>query len=156
MSEGGGLHIAYQENSFFFYSRICFFVRFTIKHTKLGFILNNYTHNILYIFIILLCLCILAKHLPSAGFPSPSGEAVPAAPPLDCLRRSFGKLPPSAAAKEIKNIGAPGANRSGRQLTPPSAANKKKIWGAFGTQNFGRLRCPIQAAPAAPQMILKT
>ena len=48
----------------------------------------------------------LAKHPPSAGFPSPSGGAAPSASPLGPFRCPFWKPPPSAAVKDrnIKKI----------------------------------------------------
>ena len=79
---------------------------------------------------------ILAKHLPSAGFLSPSGGAALSASPLRRLRRPFGKPPPSAAVK--KKLGCQGR----RQLTPPLAVIKKigasgapLISGACGAPN---------------------
>ena len=50
------------------------------------------------------CRSTLAKHPPSTGFPSPSREAPPSAPPLGRPRRLFGRPPSLATVKEKKHF----------------------------------------------------
>ena len=83
----------------------------------------------------------LTKFPPSAGFPSFYGGVAPSVPPLECLRRPFGRPPPSAAVKEkslkpTDVIWDGGSDTLEVGLTFQSRSLVKKFLSGYGDQSF--------------------